>query len=637
MSAQKPLTAIRKILEHKYFPLAVALIAFLVSLPTIKFDLMLDDLNHRTILIDSDRVPKKLHDTGLVPEKPGTLSAALFEQFGFSRHESQMEAAKNYGILPWWTPEGMKAALWRPLSSFTHWLDYRLFPDSAPLMHVHHLLWFSAVIFLIAVLYRRLMGPTWVAALAVIFFLIDENNVFPVMFVAHRNSFIALFFGLLCLIAHHRWRKNNSRTAAIAAPIFLLLSLFSAEAGIATFAYILAYAIALEKGSLAKRAATIAPAVCIIILWRLIYNTLGYGTYNVGLYVDPVNEPVRYTLAVLERLPIMLFGVFSPIPPDFVSGMNPSATTWLMFISIASLMLLLVVMLPLLLNNRLALFFALGTVFAVVPFCACFVSSRNLLFASVPGFALIAIFITDVFKKSSYLPRALLYRMVIWIVCIGLFLTHLPGALFGRFIGQKMTSSILLSSIGPPRELIDNVRTNQSLVVINSPCALGLAWLPFVQVYEGKEPPNSLRVLAPALRPLQVRRVDKRTLIIRAKDGDIFSCGDVGPMHLAYLMKAFNDLFRNKEFSFQPSQTVTLPRLTVKVLEVDEKKATPTQVAFIFDTALEDDSLCFYRFDWWSLSHLPFKMPAIGEIIELPGPPYVSPSDAIKFIKSSGR
>jgi len=440
---KKPLIAIRKPLEHKYFPLAIAIIAFLIALPTIKSGLMLDDLIHRSVLIDPDRLPQEIYETGLTPGKPGKFSTAVFDLFGFSRDQRQVDKAREYGVLPWWSPKDVKGAFWRPITGFTHWLDYRLFPDSPQLMHIHHLLWFSALIFFITIFYRRLIGPTWIAALAIIFFIIDENNLFPVTFIAHRNSIIAMFFGLLCILCHQRWRKNNSLVAAIAAPMFLLLSLFSAEAGIATFAFILAYAIALEKEPLTKRIATIAPAVCTIIFWRLIYNTLGYGVENIGIYIDPVNEPLRYTIALLERLPIMLFGIFSAMPTDFVLALSPSARIWFVIIAFTSLLLLLAVMFPLFRKNRLAVFFALATIFAVIPFCACFPSSRNLLFASIPGFALIAIFIVDVFKRASYLPKSLLYRIAIWIVCVSLFLTHLPVALSGKIIGLKMNASVL--------------------------------------------------------------------------------------------------------------------------------------------------------------------------------------------------
>src|SRR6476659_8932610 len=48
-----------------------------------------------------------------------------------------------------------------------------------------------------------------VAALASFLFLIDKNSYFPVAYVANRGFFIALFFGLVSLWAHHNWRMTR--------------------------------------------------------------------------------------------------------------------------------------------------------------------------------------------------------------------------------------------------------------------------------------------------------------------------------------------------------------------------------------------------------------------------------------------
>lgn len=100
MPAQKPLTAIRKILEHKYFPLAIAIIAFLVSLPTINSGLIADDLIHRSMLVNPDRLPEGIYKVGLKPEKPGKLATALFDLFAFSGDEQILTEGWDYGILP---------------------------------------------------------------------------------------------------------------------------------------------------------------------------------------------------------------------------------------------------------------------------------------------------------------------------------------------------------------------------------------------------------------------------------------------------------------------------------------------------------------------------------------------------------
>jgi len=103
-------------------------------------------------------------------------------------------------------------------------------------------------------------------------------------------------------------------------------------------------------------------------------------------------------------------------------------------------------------------------------------------------------------------------------------------------------------------------------------------------------------------------------------------------MHIAYVFKLFNDLFQNKDLVFHPGDTFKLPQLNVKVVQVD-KDSLPTELAFIFNTSLEDDSLRFYQFDWYGLSHKPFEIPAIGQTVELPGPPYARLSDVIRFFK----
>jgi hypothetical protein len=389
---------------------------------------------------------------------------------------------------------------------------------------------------------------------------------------------------------------------------------------------------ALEQGSIKKRAVTIMPAVVTIVAWRLLYNTLGYGVDNMGIsYIDPVYEPLRFVTALLERLPVMLLGLFSVIPPEYLLSLNPAAKPWFIMTVVVLLLLMLAVMAPLLRKNKLALYFCLAAVFAVIPFCACSAQGRNLLFASIPGFALIAVFITDVFKKADYLPKSFLYRTTIWIVCIGLFLTHIPGALLGKVIDIKMTSS-MLSGISPPESITQNVDKNKSLIMVNTHCALAVTFLPFYQAYDGHNLPKNMRTLVPGYRALEVKRTDENTLIIKPKTGDFFSCGDIGPMHIAYVFKTFNDLFQSDKTIFKPGDTFELHGLTVKILSVDQK-AMPTEIAFIFDIPLEDDSLRFFYFDWNSFSHKPFEMPSVGQVVELPGPPYASLSGVIQYFK----
>src|SRR6185369_12241482 len=99
----------------------------------------------------------------------------------------------------WWTSRAWRAALWRPLTAFTHWLDYRLYPKTPWLMHAHNIAWFAVAAFLTATMYRRIaftttavdssdmnsgelrgIGPAMSAAgLAACLWLLDKNTYFP--------------------------------------------------------------------------------------------------------------------------------------------------------------------------------------------------------------------------------------------------------------------------------------------------------------------------------------------------------------------------------------------------------------------------------------------------------------------------
>ena len=49
-----------------------------------------------------------------------------------------------------------------------------------------------------------------------------------------------------------------------------------------------------ERGGWVRRFAPVLPYAGVVVAWRLIWTNLGYGIHGIGLYVDPVNEPLRY-------------------------------------------------------------------------------------------------------------------------------------------------------------------------------------------------------------------------------------------------------------------------------------------------------------------------------------------------------
>ena len=198
----------------------------------------------------------------------------------------QILAQKDVGLLPWWADDQLKMRFWRPLSALTHVVDYALWPQSGLLMHLHSVTWMAGLVGVLAILYRRLIAAPVVAGLAVLLYALDDAHGLPVAFLANRNAIIATTFGLLTLWAHDRWRRDLWSPGAWVGPLIFLATLLAGEAGTATAAYLLAYAIFLERRTGMARFVTILPHAVVGIGWLAVYMLGGYGADGNSLYIS---------------------------------------------------------------------------------------------------------------------------------------------------------------------------------------------------------------------------------------------------------------------------------------------------------------------------------------------------------------
>lgn len=618
---RKPFLLLSAALQNRHLPVLLAALAILLMLPVLKKGLgAMDDLRLRVKLLDPSQLPERLHETGMVPEDSGKLSTVLSELHTFARTQDDVKKLKEYGTLPWWTCDSFKFSNWRPLDSFTHWLDYRLFPDSSAMMHTHNLLWFAAVIFLVTILYRKLMVPAWIAGLAALLYLLDDSNYYPVMWIANRNLLLSLVFAILTLLAHHRWRQQRSLAAAIIALFCLLASLLSNEAGIATFAYLFAYALILDRASRKQRILSLAPAFFLIAFWRIIYNALGHGAYSSGYIIDPGREPLHFASAVLVRGPIMLMAQWSCLPADMFSFIfrREQIDAWLLSVGFSALVF--IILLPLLRKNRVARFWFTAMLLSVLPICATNPMNRNLLFVAIGAFGLIAQFIAGVLAKENWLPKSRLRRVPAKALLIIFLLSHVVLAGAGR-IAQPKTIEFIQSrfestmQIGSPPDL-----ENQDLIVVNAPNPFSFIYISTFRAHQGQSLPRAIRILAPGFSPLEITRTDENTLLLEARSGNLLSYQKRVGSPFVYFYKHYNDAFRDKRFPLRPGKKVVLPRLTVEVIAVDNN-GQPTKASFRFAVSLDDSSLCWLQWNWKKNSYEPFKVPAIEESSHIAGPP----------------
>jgi len=605
---------LKKLLEHRHLPAILAVGAILVMLPALKTGLVMDDLPQRAVELRPDQLPPRMQETGNPPDS-GSFSTVLFDLFGLSRNPQCMAAMKNYGTLPWWTPEDLRLCLCRPVAAFTHWLDYRLFPDAPALMHAENIAWYAGVVFLLAIIYRKFMGATWAAGLAALLFLLDGNTYFPVAYVANRGFFLSLFFGLMCLYEHHQWRSIKSRRGLALSALFLALSLFSEEGGASTFAFILAYAVALEPGSFRKRALTVLPSVLVIIAWRIIYLRSGYGLIHVGIYTDPAQEPLRFVRDLIPRDMILLGSQLTSVPPEIFFAFKPSLYPIIIAVYGLFAVAALAIFLPWVLRDKAAAFWFAAMILAAIPEAVLVPLSKNFGFIAVGAYGLIASFVAGVVTRQNPMLERRACRIMAGAACVLLILAHGPGAIAKRVAVVK-ADALLFAWAGRVPPDWPNIE-NENVIVVNHPIPLETAYAPSYGAYHHQLLPKTLRVLAPACTGFDIQRTDDKTLVIQSHGSNIFSCDDVGSVHIVNALSACNRML--PEPRCKKGDWYDLNGLTVEVLESDAA-GLASRVAFRFDTSLDSPDFRWLWFDWRKLSSEPFELPAIGQSVTLSGP-----------------
>ncbi len=608
----------RRILASRRLPFHLAMLAVVVSLPTAWMGLTTDDYMHHVMLLGEGESTRQLTDAGLMPKGAGRLGPILSDLFVAVDPNENLERFRTYGALPWWTDEDYRVAHWRPLASLTHWLDYRLFPNSIALMHLHSIAWFAAVVFVATRLYRRLIPIASIAGLAGLLYVLSDDSYFPTLWLANRNLLISLVFGLVAMILHDRWRTDRWKGGAALAPLSFSACLLATEGGVAILAYLFAYEAVLAPGARGRRLMALAPYLAIVLGWRVIYSLQGYGAAGGGFYVDPVGQPAAFLVAVVRRLPFLLGGQWTTSPPELHSFLPPGGGMLLWGFLALVVVLIPLGLLPLLRVNRRMRFWLLGMYGAALPVCATIPMSRALLFVAVGAFGLIAECIGAWRWRSEDIQIGRRSHPLLAALILGLFVTHLPWAMATRALvpkvtwkAQKRLSKTL--AIGLYRRW-----SYQDLVIVNAPNPISVAYDPFCAAHHGKTSPPGIRALAPGYGPMEIVRTGPRRLVIRSISQSLLDCQKGNRPHPVFFYHALSNV-RGVGRPLKAGTRIALPRLTIEVLAVDER-GFPTEVAFEFEAVLEAPALRWLWWDWNRRHFVVFRLPAVGQGVCLPGP-----------------
>ncbi|WP_331587246.1 hypothetical protein [Candidatus Binatus sp.] len=576
---------IGKALADRRLPLVVAILAVVGMLPALTGGWQLDDYFQRATLL------------GYGDSRP----INTFIQYIDRAHNlSQI----NFGTMPWWGSPDLHQAFLRYASTLTMMLDYRLWPNHPALMHLQSLLWLSAAVLVAALLYREVLGATWIAGLAALMYALDGAHAVPAAYLANRNALIACCFGFLSVLAFVRWRKHGGARTRWLSVLMLALALSAGEMGLATVAYLFSYALTIDRDGIRARLMRLLPHGGVLGAWASIYRLGNFGSHGSGFYLDPLRDPLGFAGSFCQRAAFLLVGQWSPLPAE-MSMANAPGTTAFFHMSVFSFVvaaIVAVLFIPLVARDRVARFWGLGALLSLIPIAAVGPENRLLGFVGLGSMALLAQLTQVVFISSFVPPVSRVWKGFAWAATLLLLLTHVVAApLLGiaRIDYQANVSSRMERAMASVPS--DPRIASQDLVLINPRDHIYLVtaiWT--VKQLENLPMPRHLRALSSG-GTLEVTRVGPRSLRVRFPGG--------------FFPTAFSRFVRSQNDCFSPGEHFELPGLSI-VVEALDAQGDPAQVLYEFPVPLEDPSLRWMR--WQDGVYVPWSPPALDQTEKLP-------------------
>jgi hypothetical protein len=314
----------------------------------------------------------------------------------------------------------------------------------------------------------------------------------------------------------------------------------------------------------------------------------------------------------------LLGGQLTGVPPELALGLNPQLRTLFALGFVLFNLLCATVFLRLLRRDRVARFWAAVMMLGLVPAATVAPLSKNLGFVAVGAFGLVAAFLVRFAIPQERASGTWPVRTLAWFAAVWLVLAHIPAALAAR-VGLALASPYIPAVTERVCALEYAAQIgDRDVVVINEP-GMVTTEIPFDRAYRGLPLPRSIRVLVPGSVRFEVKRADASTLILTAKERDLFDCPALGPVHLAYVCKAANELLLGGRTP-KLGERVTCSGFQAEVLDLSPR-GLPCSVAFRFDGPLESQGRVWLFVDWHRFKHAPFVLPEIGQTIEIAAAP----------------
>jgi hypothetical protein len=494
------------------------------------------------------------------------------------------------GLRSWWSNPALSIKFWRPLSSLTHFIDYRFWPDAAWWMHVESGLIYVGCVFAAAQVYRALLPDLATAGLAGLLFAVDDAHASAVGWLSSRNTVLAAMFALLAVWAHVHARREHSHIAHALSTLAAAAALGSGESGVACYAYLFAYAWVFESGPRWLRWRTLVPQLAVSLVWAAGYCAYHFGLHGAGWYRDP-SQPLSLLWQGALDLPLWclsLLGLSSVSLAAFTLSPLWSRTGALLFA-----VPLLLALWPSMRASKALRFFALGSLLSLPSLFTTVPQERLLVIASLGAFAVLAHFILTVTRTAS-LPE----KFVWGVVCVcHLAISPLAFIPMLDVFGVAEQSARRLARAIP-------ASPQHSAILLNTPFELLPMYAAMFYRTSHRDQhtqPGALRILYAGQAELSARRSDERTLEL-----------EVAPGWGAHESER---VWADRRHMPVRGERRVVGDLEVLVLDTNAE-GLPSRVQFRFDSPL--DAPTRHWFVWQGADAVPWQLPQVGQRVSLP-------------------
>lgn len=567
---------IRRALANRLVVLVAIALGLVLTASSIGSGLSSDDHIHRTAVKEQGR---------------------CLELFTFAAgHPEVMRMQKSSGTMPFYADDEMKVSFFRPLASLSHCIDYRYFDGQTGFFHAQNLFWFALTITAAFFFYRRTLSVPFAAGLATLFFAVDEGNGKVVGWIANRNMLMATSFGLLALVLHDRARREGCRKSGWAAPFAFAISLLSAEAGIATLAYLVSYALFLDEGPWKARLRSLVPHALLLIPWQAAYLYIGHGQTGSAFYTNPLTHPFAFAANVYERAPILLYSILGGSSADFfpLVGQDERQKWWLVALAVSATTAL--VLAPMVRKGRQLRFLAAGLLLSIVPACGTFPGDRLLMFASVGGMGLMAQFIADVFEPTA-LPTSWAHRFVAYPLAGWFALAHGFIAPLLKPIRSTEIARIESDIHAVSKSLFRDAEPGHAVVALTAgENMFSCSFATFLARTHGYGRGVGAQCLSATTRPVSMIRIAPNRVVVRPEGG---------------FFDPLKEPFWNADKPMRPGHKLDLGWLKITITEVSDR-GEPLEAVFHFHRSLDDPEFHLRYLDTERMTFVDAPVPLVG-------------------------